>query len=419
MPARHRDDRRGGRRPPPSARESPWPSRAEHQGDLVEAGDGLLDGDGVVGQRQRHRGEARARDSDGSASYQSGEPGPRQREHRAHRDLDRAAVERVGAPRRQQHGVEAERGAASGRSRRRWCGRRCPRAPAPTGRRRAPRPRDGQRPPLQRGQRAAVHVEAGHLLGQRLATRRSRARRVVASTSASPSSQRGAIRNERGAKPASTARRTTFSPSARNSPCSASRCLRSCDVAQVAVVGQPRVGRVGRSRRARPCSADVALGVGHRDDVADHDDRRRPRPRSRVEVGSPSVPSVDEHGPLPGHACRRRRPRPGCPASRPPASSASAMAGAFSTAIISTQGAASAGRRRPSRPASRGARAAGARRSTVKSWATPRWVTGMPARAGHGDRAGQPGHHRDRYAGLAAGQRPPRSRGRRRSCRRP
>ena len=132
--------------------------------------------DGVLGQRQRDGGESGGGQA-GRASYQSSSRVHGMREHRAHRDLHRPAVERVRAPRREQHGVDAERGAASGRSRRRWCGRRCPRAPATV---RAPASTSstgGQRPPLQRGQRAAVHVEAGDLLGQRLATPRSRARR--------------------------------------------------------------------------------------------------------------------------------------------------------------------------------------------------------------------------------------------------
>ena len=41
------------------------------------------------------------------------QPGPRRGEDRAHADLDRAAVERVGAARREQHGVEAEGGAGA------------------------------------------------------------------------------------------------------------------------------------------------------------------------------------------------------------------------------------------------------------------------------------------------------------------
>ena len=225
MPRGHRDDRAAVGRLLPARRE-PVPLRAQHQRQPVDPGHGLLDRDGVVGQGQRHRGEAAAAQRR-ERVVPVRQPGPRQREHRAHRDLDRPAVERVGAARRQQHGVEAERGAASGRSRRRWCGRRSPPAPGPTARPRARRPRVGQRPAFQRGQRAAVHVEAGDLLGQRLGhhvagrVASSPARRPARRASAAPSGTSAAR------WPASTARRTTFSPSARNSPCSASRCLRS------------------------------------------------------------------------------------------------------------------------------------------------------------------------------------------------
>ena len=51
--------------------------------------------------------------NDGSASYQSGSRVHGQGEDRAHGDLDRAAVERVGAARRQQDGVEPERRTAA------------------------------------------------------------------------------------------------------------------------------------------------------------------------------------------------------------------------------------------------------------------------------------------------------------------
>ena len=96
------------------------------------------------------------------------EAGPRRREDRPHADLDRAAVERVGAAGRQQHGVEAEGGAApedrtdvgvvhhvledqhlAGAGQHLVEGR--------------------QRSALERRQRPAVDVEAGDLLGQRLA----------------------------------------------------------------------------------------------------------------------------------------------------------------------------------------------------------------------------------------------------------
>ena len=66
---------------------------------------------------------------------------------------------------------------------------------------------------------------------------------------------------------------------------------------------------------------------------------------------------------------------------RPPVSRTSAIAGAFSTAIISTSV--------PVSPAtaSQSVRESGCPggrcpETTVKSWATPRWVTGMLARPG-------------------------------------
>ena len=88
---------------------------------------------------------------------------------------------------------------------------------------------------------------------------------------------------------------------------------------------------------------------------------------------------------------------------RPWPTSSAAIAAAFSTAIIST--------RVPPRPATAlqptsesgwpGARWPD---TTVKSWATPRWVTGMPAVAGTPIGLGSPGTTRDRHAGLAARQ---------------
>ena len=66
---------------------------------------------------------------------------------------------------------------------------------------------------------------------------------------------------------------------------------------------------------------------------------------------------------------------------RPPATSASAIAGAFSTAIISSRVPCS--RATVSQSVSESGWPGGrCPEITVKSWATPRWVTGMPARAG-------------------------------------
>ena len=142
-------------------------------------------------QRQRDRGEARRRERR-QRVVPVRQPRPRQREHRSHGDLDRAAVERVGAPRRQQHGVEAERGARAEDR-------------ADVGvvddvleHQHGPGPGEDdvhrrQRPPRERRQRPAVHVEAGDLLGQRLRDHvagrvgRGRARRPGRRASAVPS----------------------------------------------------------------------------------------------------------------------------------------------------------------------------------------------------------------------------------------
>ncbi len=48
------------------------PLGAEHERDPVEPGHRLLERYGVVGERERHRGEAALAESAGSASYQSG-----------------------------------------------------------------------------------------------------------------------------------------------------------------------------------------------------------------------------------------------------------------------------------------------------------------------------------------------------------
>ena len=79
------------------------------------------------------------------------------------------------------------------------------------------------------------------------------------------------------------------------------------------------------------------------------------------------------------------------------------MAAAFSTAIISTIVPRRAREGGPLHQRLRVPRRQVAG-DDVNSWATPRWVTGMPASAGHGDRAADAGDHGDRHAGLAAGQ---------------
>ena len=66
---------------------------------------------------------------------------------------------------------------------------------------------------LKRGERAAVDVEAGERLDR---SRRAGSRRVGGLQHVGERlSQRGASRKDRGAWPAATARRMTFSPSAR------------------------------------------------------------------------------------------------------------------------------------------------------------------------------------------------------------
>ena len=223
------------------ARRQPVPLRAEHQRQPVHPGDRLLDGDGVVGQGERHRGEAAlAQPREGVVPVR--QPRPRQREHRAHRDLDRPAVERVGAARGQQDGVEAERRA-----------------------RPEDRPdvgvvddllqhQDGpglcehvvqrrERAALERGQRPAVHVEAGHLLGQLLGHHvagRLRGREHVGQA------VEPARRHEEGAGPVAGLDRAPHHllPLGQEQPVLGLEVLAELDVAQVAVVGQPRV--VGR-----------------------------------------------------------------------------------------------------------------------------------------------------------------------------
>ena len=110
-PGAHRDHRAPvrGLLPP---RRQPVPLAAEEQGHPVEPPHGVVDGDGVVGQgegdgREPGRGDVRHR------VVPVLEPGVRHREHRPHRHLDGAAVERVGAAGGEQHGVDPERRGAA------------------------------------------------------------------------------------------------------------------------------------------------------------------------------------------------------------------------------------------------------------------------------------------------------------------
>ena len=99
-----------------------------------------------------------------------------------------------------------------------------------------------------------------------------------------------------------------------------------------------------------------------------------------ASISSPRVPrvasTVRSAGIEPSHTTAT-----GVSASRPPLTSTSAIAAAFSTAIISSSVPVS--RATASQSTSESAWSGGRwPESTVKSWATPRWVTGMPARAG-------------------------------------
>ena len=92
----------------------------------------------------------------------------------------------------------------------------------------------------------------------------------------------------------------------------------------------------------------------------------------------------------------------GVSASRPPRSSTSAMSGAFSTAIISTI----VPRRLASAPhwtSESGCPGGRWPETMVRSWVTPRWVTGMPATAGTRERAADARDDRHRDARLLAG----------------
>ena len=133
------------------------------------------------------------------------------------------------------------------------------------------------------------------------------------------------------------------------------------------------------TRMAPLCQRPEVLRVGHRHDVPHDDDRGR----TYVVRGDvvADAPRACRGRCAPPASCRRTRSRPGSPRtvrprpapprsrgrSRPPSSAPRCRA---------------AGRGRPSRPAS--PRGPGGRwpETTVKSCATPRCVTGMPATAG-------------------------------------
>ena len=104
--------------------------------------------------RQRERGEVESRVVEDAARLRPlRQARPRHLEDRAHAHPHAPAVERVGAARAHEHGVGAEAGGARGRSRRRWCDRRCLRA-----RRRAAHPRRRPRPAASAGRCIAARA---------------------------------------------------------------------------------------------------------------------------------------------------------------------------------------------------------------------------------------------------------------------
>ena len=291
-----------------------------------------------------------------------GQPGPRQAEHRAHRDLDRASVERVGAPRRQQHRVEPERRPAA--EDRADVGvvdevledQDRPGAVEHVGDRR-------QRSSYQRSQRTPVDVEPGDLLGQRLGDARSRAprwwraRRPARRASAAPSgtSAPGSRPRPRGGRPSRPRRGTARA-----------RPRGSCAAGRRAGRGSRRAGdrRPSRSRPAQPSARSVIggerVGEGHPDHLADDDDRGRldllvrdGRRRACRGWRAPCAGSASS---------RRSTTATGVPGLRPPVTSASAIVGGVLAPPSSARRCRASARARPSRPATRDARAAGGRR---------------------------------------------------------
>ena len=333
------------------------------------------------------------------------------------RDLDRAAVERVGAARREQHGVEAERGAAAEdradvgvvddvleHQHGAGAGQHLvDRRAAAAARSDASAPRCTWKP-VTCSASASRHDVAGRVGGGRA---RRRARRASAAPSGTTAA--GSRPRPRGVRPSRPRRGT-----ARARPRGACAAGRRAGRGSRRAAGRP--GR--RPRRSVGHVRHEVLRMRHRDDLADHDDRRRPdavrRSRSAAERRRACESTVRSAG-IDAVADDRDRGARGAAAARP---APSAIGGAFSTAIISTRV-----------PRSR----ATASQSTSESgWPggrcpeTHRELVGDAAvgdrdagHGGHGDRAGEPGDHGDRHAGRRGRPRPPRSRGRRRSCRRP
>ena len=229
----------GGRLPP--GREA-VALTAEHERDLVETADGVLDLDGVRRQGQRDGREARGRQV-GKGRLPRGQAGPGQREHRAHGDLDRPAVHRVGAARREQHGVEAERRATA--EDRTDVGvvddvLEHQHRPSAVQHRRDRR----QRRTTQRGQGAAVHVEAGDLLGDGLGDDVAGGvgrRQDVGEAVEPPGRHQERAWLEAGLDRAAY----DLLPLGEEQAVLGLEVLAEVDVAQVAVVGQPSVRGVG------------------------------------------------------------------------------------------------------------------------------------------------------------------------------
>ena len=96
---------------------------------------------------------------------------------------------------------------------------------------------------------------------------------------------------------------------------------------------------------------------------------------------SRSAPRVDSTVRSPGMVPSQMTAT-GVSAGRPPSTSAAAIAGAFWTAIISSSGARRATATAFQLTSDSGCPGGRCPEITVKSWATPRWVTGMPATAG-------------------------------------
>ena len=171
------------------------------------------------------------------------EAGPRHGEDGAHADLHRPPVERVGAARREQHGVDAECGAAA--HDRADVGVVDDVLEHQHGPRRVEHlVQGGQGLALQGGQRASVHVEAGHLLGECLG--HDEARRVGVREHVGQPVQPAWCHHERPGHEAGL-----DGPSyhllalGQEQPVLGLEVRPELDVAEVPVVGQPWVGGIG------------------------------------------------------------------------------------------------------------------------------------------------------------------------------